>query len=81
MAAVLNNAYADEIDELVVIDCRYPYEYDGGHIAVGDLISLSFFVCQQLFKTKFHYAILVADRFEAGRRPAASWNFACHLAR
>jgi len=23
-------------------------------------------------KAKFHYAILVADRFEAGRRPAAS---------
>ena len=27
-------------------------------------------------KAKFHYAILVAERFEAGRRPAASWNFA-----
>jgi len=26
-----------------------------------------------------HY--LVADRYEAGRRPAASWNLACHLAR
>jgi len=24
---------------------------------------------------------LVADRFEAGRRPAASWNLAYHLAR
>jgi len=23
---------------------------------------------------------LVADRFEAGRRPAASWNLAYHLA-
>jgi len=31
-------------------------------------------------KAKFRYAILVADRSEAGRRPAASWNFACHLA-
>jgi len=27
-------------------------------------------------KSKFHYAILVADRSEAGRRPAASWNLA-----
>jgi len=27
-------------------------------------------------KAKFHYAILVAERFEAGRRPAASWNLA-----
>jgi len=32
-------------------------------------------------KAKFHYAILVADRSEAGRRPAASWNLAYHLAR
>ena len=35
MAAVLNNGYSDVIDELVIIDCRYPYEYDGGHIAVS----------------------------------------------
>jgi len=27
-------------------------------------------------KAKFHYAILVADRSEAGRRPAPSWNLA-----
>jgi len=33
-----------------------------------------------LLKPKFNYAILVADRFEAGRRPAASWNMAYHLA-
>ena len=27
-------------------------------------------------KAKFHYAILVADRSEACRRPASSWNLA-----
>jgi len=32
-------------------------------------------------KAKFHYAILIVDRFEAGGRPAASWNLAYHLAR
>jgi len=32
-------------------------------------------------KAKFHYAILVADRSEDGRRHAASWNLAYHLAR
>jgi len=31
-------------------------------------------------RAKFHYAILVADRSEAGRRPATSWNLAYHLA-
>ena len=35
MAALLNNAYADVIDKLLIIDCRYPYEYDGGHITVS----------------------------------------------
>jgi len=34
-----------------------------------------------LVKAKFHYAIRVADRSEDGRRPAASWNLAYHLAR
>jgi len=34
-----------------------------------------------MVKAKFHYAILVADRSVAGRRPAASWNLAYHLAR
>jgi len=37
-------------------------------------------VCR-LFKAKFHYAILVSDRSEAGRRPAVSWNLAYHLGR
>jgi len=27
-------------------------------------------------KVKIHYAIVVAERSEAGRRPAASWNLA-----
>ena len=34
-----------------------------------------------VIKAKFHHAILVADRSEAGRRPVASWNLAYHLAR
>jgi len=34
-----------------------------------------------IVKAKFNYAILVADRSEAGRRPAPIWNLAYHLAR
>jgi len=33
-----------------------------------------------LVKAKFHYVILVVDRSEAGRKPAASWNLAYQLA-
>jgi len=31
-----------------------------------------------LVKAKLHYAILVSERFKAGRRPAASWNLVYH---
>jgi len=40
--------------------------------------STSFLLSCGPFKAKFHYAILLADRSEAGRRPAASWNLAYH---
>ncbi|XP_052778609.1 M-phase inducer phosphatase-like [Mya arenaria] len=32
MDAVLRGCYDDEIGRLTVIDCRYPYEFEGGHI-------------------------------------------------
>jgi len=41
----------------------------------------SFVSLRGVAKAKFHYVILVADRSEAGRRLAASWNLAYHLAR
>ena len=35
-------------------------------------------IWKYLIKAKFYYAILVADRPEAGRRATASWNLAYH---
>ncbi|RUS69837.1 hypothetical protein EGW08_022406 [Elysia chlorotica] len=32
MAHLLNHGYQDKFNRLTVIDCRYPYEYKGGHI-------------------------------------------------
>lgn len=32
MVAALNGQYGDLVDRLFVIDCRYPYEFEGGHI-------------------------------------------------
>lgn len=32
LAMLLTNEFSDVVDEYLVVDCRYPYEYDGGHI-------------------------------------------------
>ena len=50
------------------------------NVHVQAVLQTAFFVSISSIKAKFHYAILVADRFEASRRPAASWNLAYHRA-
>ena len=32
MADVLAGRYSDRLHKVTVVDCRYPYEYEGGHI-------------------------------------------------
>ncbi|TSW48767.1 M-phase inducer phosphatase 1 [Bagarius yarrelli] len=32
MCAAMNGKFSDVVERLYIIDCRYPYEYDGGHI-------------------------------------------------
>lgn len=33
MAKLLRGEFYDRVSSCHIIDCRYPYEYDGGHIA------------------------------------------------
>lgn len=32
LAQVINGEYSDVIERVVIVDCRYPYEYVGGHV-------------------------------------------------
>ena len=40
VADVVNGCYGDKLGEVTIIDCRYPYEYVGGHIKVSILYNL-----------------------------------------
>ena len=31
---VISGKYDDSIGSVLIVDCRYPYEYDGGHVPV-----------------------------------------------
>lgn len=34
LAAVLTGHFSSFIESSIVVDCRYPYEYEGGHVKV-----------------------------------------------
>jgi hypothetical protein len=34
MSAILDGHYDNQMTKVTIIDCRYPYEYEGGHIKV-----------------------------------------------
>ena len=35
MARIVNNEFEDKLVDYTIVDCRYPYEFEGGHIKVG----------------------------------------------
>jgi hypothetical protein len=51
MSDLLRGHFDDIIDSYKVIDCRYPYEFDGGHIQVMNItIIYSPEKCFHIFK-------------------------------
>ena len=51
MANLLNGSYQDNIANYIVIDCRYPYEFEAGHIKVN--ICYLVYIIQTLLYMKF----------------------------
>lgn len=46
LASLMNGDFSEEVESYVVVDCRYPYEYDGGHISGARNI----YTKEQIFK-------------------------------
>ncbi|XP_069601189.1 M-phase inducer phosphatase 2 [Ranitomeya imitator] len=51
MNDVLNGKYTRQIDRCIVVDCRYPYEYEGGHIRGAVNLPMEHDVEEFLLKT------------------------------
>ncbi|XP_073416029.1 M-phase inducer phosphatase 2 isoform X1 [Dendrobates tinctorius] len=51
MNDVLNGKYTHQIDRCIVVDCRYPYEYEGGHIRGAVNLPMEHDVEEFLLKT------------------------------
>jgi hypothetical protein len=49
LADVLDGKYSNQIDECIIIDSRYPYEYEGGHISCA----LNIYTKEKLFEEMF----------------------------
>lgn len=38
MVALLTGKFSSIVEKFVIVDCRYPYEYEGGHIKVRQVL-------------------------------------------
>lgn len=47
---MLEGKYKDKYDELFIIDCRFPYEFEGGHIKSAVNINTTDKLEELLFK-------------------------------
>lgn len=54
---MLENQYSSDIEQVHIIDCRYPYEYEGGHIQTAKNI----YTRKQIFDEYFQQPIQLKD--------------------
>ena len=73
MVKLIDNDFRDRIDEFHIVDCRFPYEYEGGHI-IGALNINSMEELDRQFFTKprvadIRVAIIFHCEFSSHRAP------------
>lgn len=52
LADLLNGKYKDSIESYAIVDCRYPYEYEGGHIRSAINLYTQHSILQTFLKKK-----------------------------
>ncbi|XP_055526446.1 M-phase inducer phosphatase isoform X2 [Wyeomyia smithii] len=61
MAALLYGSFQDKIASFSIIDCRYPYEFEGGHIRGAKNLYTQEQILEELIKIKTDPPKVVAD--------------------
>ncbi|XP_053690634.1 M-phase inducer phosphatase-like [Sabethes cyaneus] len=61
MAALLYGSFDDKISSFHIIDCRYPYEFEGGHIRGAKNLYTQEQILEELIKIKTDPPKVVAD--------------------
>lgn len=61
MAKLLRNEYEDSVASFKVVDCRYPYEFDGGHIRGAQNLFTQEQILTELVNSKTDTPKLVSD--------------------
>ncbi|XP_041065253.1 cell division cycle 25 homolog d [Carcharodon carcharias] len=76
VAALLGGEFEHVIDEYVIVDCRYPYEYNGGHIKgalnlyTEEQLINTFFPSQALPYPRKHWRVIIFHcEFSSERGP------------
>lgn len=61
MAKLLRGEYSDNVASYRIVDCRYPYEFEGGHIAGAENLYTQEEILKALVKPKTHTASVLPD--------------------
>ncbi|EAX99219.1 Rhodanese-like domain containing protein [Trichomonas vaginalis G3] len=79
MNDVLNGVYNSEFKQLFIIDCRFPYEYEGGHIKNAKNSNSPTDLFQQFFEETIRSSIIIFHcEFSQSRGPTMAGLFRDH---